>query len=161
MCYACETWPLALREASKLRRLRAKRRCCVTEKNKRKVYRTNVNVCYMHLYLKRSEQSYPIKDMDRPLGLQDIEGPRISRQSAHERHMKVVRLSALRTAHLYSQQTPLIVIIFRGWGDTGAIVRPERLGQWKIPMSSSAVEPNTFRLLAQCYNNQRHRVHQK
>jgi len=68
----------------------------------------------MHLYLKRSEQSYPIKDMDRPLGLQDIEGPRISRQSAHERHMKVVRLSALRTARLYSQQTPLIVIIFRG-----------------------------------------------
>ena len=68
----------------------------------------------MYLKLKRSEQSYHFTDMDRPSGLQDVEAPRICRQSAHERHMKVVRLSALRTARLYSQQTSLIVITVTG-----------------------------------------------
>jgi len=63
----------------------------------------------MYLYLKRSEQSYHITDMDRPLGLQDVEAPRISRQSAQEGG----KVSPTHV-HLYSQQSSLIVIIVRG-----------------------------------------------
>ena len=70
MCfYACEIWPLVLREASTLWRPRANR----------EEYIGHISVCYTYLYLKRSEQNYPITDLDRPLGLQDVEAPRICR----------------------------------------------------------------------------------
>jgi hypothetical protein len=47
-------------------------------------------------YVKR--YSYPITDMDRPRGFQEVEAPRFE----NSRHMKVASLSALRTGHLYS-----------------------------------------------------------
>jgi len=41
-------------------------------------------------------KSNPITDLDRPWGFQEVEAPRFR----DSRHMKVVRLSALRTGRL-------------------------------------------------------------
>ena len=48
---------------------------------------------------KVKNKSNPATGLDRPWGLQEVEAPRFQ----DNRHMKVVRLSALRTGHLYPQ----------------------------------------------------------
>jgi len=62
------------------------------------------------------------------------------------RHMKVTRLSALRTGLLIPQEILLVPISFRGWVDPRTIVRSEGLNQWKIQWPHQEKNPQPFRL---------------
>jgi hypothetical protein len=77
------------------------------------------------------------------LRVPEVEAPRCP----DNRHMKVVRLSALSTGRLYPQGILLVLISVRGWVNVRAIVRPEGL-----------IEPGSFQLVAQCHNQLRYRV---
>jgi hypothetical protein len=68
------------------------------------------------------------------------------------------RLSALGASRPLPPGRFLIFIFVRGRVDSEVIVRLEGLVQLRNPMSSSGIEPVTFRLTAQCLNQLRYRL---
>jgi hypothetical protein len=83
-------------------------------------------------------------------------GSQISRQSAHEGCKVVSPAHRPPSNYKYSWYSFLL----EAWVDPKAIVRPEGLCQWKIPVTPPGIERATFRLVAQCFNQLRHRVPQ-
>jgi hypothetical protein len=81
-------------------------------------------------------------------------GSQISRQSAHEggKVVSPTHRPPLLPRH-YSWYS-----LVRGWVNPSAIMQPEGLCQWKIPVIPSGIEPATFQLIAQCLNQLRHCV---
>jgi hypothetical protein len=71
--------------------------------------------------------------------------------------MKVVRLSALGTGCPYLQEIPLVLISVRRLSRPKVTVQPKGFIQWKI-LTSSGIEPVTYRLVAQCLKELRRRV---
>ena len=62
-------------------------------------------------------------------------------------------LSALHTGRFYPHQIFLVLISVRNLFDPRAIVRPEGLSEWRIPLTPTGIKPAT-----QWLNQLRHRV---
>jgi hypothetical protein len=80
----------------------------------------------------------------RPIGLWDVEAPTFSRQSAQRWRWSFPPYApaALPPGRF------LVLISVIGWVDPRGVVRLVGLGQLKNPMTSSGIEPTTFRLIA-------------
>ena len=62
------------------------------------------------------------------------------------RHMKAMKLSALRTGRLYPWGYLWYLLLLE------AIVRPHAINLWKISLTPTGIKPATSRLVAQCLN---------
>jgi hypothetical protein len=89
--------------------------------------------------------SYPCNRPWRSIRLWEVEAPTFSRQSAHRRQWGC---QPYASAALCPPGRFLVLISVRGWVNPRPIVWLEVLGQLKNPITSSGLEPATFRLVA-------------
>jgi hypothetical protein len=96
--------------------------------------------------------SYPCNRPWRPIGLSKDRESHILKTIGSQ---MAVRLLALRAGYPLPLWRFLVLISVRGRVNHGAMARLEGLGILKHSMTSSGLEPATFRLVAQCLNQLR------
>ena len=106
----------------------------------------------------REIESYPITGLGQALKAPGGWGSRISIQSALEGG-KVV--SPTHRPLLPPRKGSWYSFLLEAESTPRAIVRPEGLSRWKIPVTPSGTEPATYRLVEQFLNQLRHRVTQR
>jgi hypothetical protein len=67
--------------------------------------------------------------------------------------MKVARLLVLSTGRLYLQETFLVLISVRDWGDPRDISAAGRIMSMKNSSDTIGNDPETFRFVVQCLNH--------
>ena len=95
-------------------------------------------------------QINPCTSLDRSWGLQEDEAPQISRQSAHEGGKVVSPTHRPPLSHMKYSWYSYLLLAESTPGSKGG-----RISKWKIP-----IEPEIFRLGAQCLNRLSHHVQQ-
>jgi hypothetical protein len=97
---------------------------------------------------------YPCNRPWRPIGFWDVVAPTfcLDNRLTNGGEVRFTRRPPLDPGRF------LVFIYVRGWVDSRATVRLERLGKLKNPVTSSGIERATIQLVAQCLNQLRYRV---
>ena len=97
-------------------------------------------------------KSNPITGLEKSWGFQESEDPKFQ----DNRHMKVVRLSALRTGRLYPRKYSWYLFLLEAESTPGPWCGRKDYVNEKLSMITSGIEPATFQDVAQCLNQLRH-----
>jgi hypothetical protein len=114
----------------------------------------NCQWCLYGIHSMRLVKHIPLIGLDRLLQLPEVVAPRISRQSAHEGEMVV---SSAHGLPLPPRRHPWYSFLLEAESTPGSECS-QGLSQWKIPITPSVINPATFWLVMQCFNQLHHHI---
>ena len=125
---------------------------------KNKLHKTFFNCCLIWMWNLNFHRKVKVKQSHYGPGQAQMFpgdlGSQISRQSTYE----VGKVVSRKHLPPFPNEIFLELIAVRSWVKPRAVVRPEGLCKWKIPLTTSVIEPATFRIVTQCLNQLRHSV---